>query len=669
MLRFFRGFTRSWFGPAIMGLLVIAFGVLGSGSVRSILSGRIADSVVQAGSHSVSQAQFGKIFERQQQDYLKQTGQPYPLEEAVKEGVDRDMLQKLSAQTAYAEMLTQSGIAPSDGVVALELKRMAESGHDEGIAQLFDAVTGKFKPDALRMLLQNNGISMDEFQRELSDEIADNEFGAAISAAFEPPRIYAAAEATLLLESRDVTYFVIPVTSVPTPPQPTDAQLTQFMQQHRDQLMLPERRKLTVLRFSAKALAPTITVDPAAVEQQFEAKKATYAKPELRSLVEIPLNDPTSAAAVQAALLKGQDPEAVAKTVGVDAITYADQPETGVADRKAAAAAFGMTAGQVSGPVSGDFKTVILKVTKITPAQTPDLAAAKAQITADLQKSQAIDKVYDLSQKFEDLRNGGASFAAAAAKLGLTPVTVGPVSADGKDLITGQIDPVLSQKAVAAGFQLPQNGDSDVTADTDKGEYFAVHVDQVTPPSLPSLDEPGVRVALSRAFQQQAVIAGLRKESADAQGAIKGGQTLDAVAAKYSAKVNHQLGLQQATAQQFQQTLGQAFLGAVFDQKAGQVFAVGSDPLKGMVIGRIDAIHVPDPKQIALVLETVRQRTAEAYLNGVQGRGGLQSAIRDAALHMVKPSTDLTLARTAMGVDAAMAARLTKAAATNSLAK
>ena len=652
-----------------MGLLVIAFGVLGSGSVRSILSGRVADSVVDAGSHSVSQAQFEKLFERQQQDYLKQTGQPYPLEEAIKQGVDRDMLQKLSAQTAYAELLTRSGIKPSDAVVALELKRMAESGRDPGIAQLFDAVTGKFKPDALRMLLQNNGITMDQFQRELSDEIADAEFGSAIGAGFEPPRIYAAAEATLLLESRDVTYFVIPTTSIPVPPQPTDAQLTQLMQQHKDQLMLPERRKLEVLRFSAKALAPTITVDPAAVEQQFEAKKATYAKPELRSLVEIPLNDPTRAAAVQAALLKGQDPEAVAKTVGVDAITYTDQPETGVADRKAAATAFGMTADQVSGPVQGDFKTVILKVTKITPAQTPDLAAAKAQITADLQKAQAIDKVYDLSQKFEDLRNGGASFAAAAAKLGLTPVTVGPVSADGKDLVSGQVDPVLSQKVVAAGFQLPQNGDSEVQQDADKGEYFAVHVDQVTAPSLPSLDEPGVRLALSHAFQQQAIIAALQKEATEAQAAIKGGQTLDAVAAKYHATVAHQLALQQATAQQFQQTLGQAFLGAVFDQKPNQVFSVLSDQLKGVVIGRVDAIHVPDPKQIAMVVETVRQRTAEAYLNGVQGRGGLQSAIRDAAMHLVKPSTDLTLARTAMGVDAAMAARLTKASTGPSLVK
>jgi hypothetical protein len=319
--------------------------------------------------------------------------------------------------------------------------------------------------------------------------------------------------------------------------------------------------------------------------------------------------------------------------------------------------------------VQGDFKTVVLKVTKITPAQTPDLAAAKAQITADLQKSEAMDKVGDLFQKFEDLRNGGASFTAAAAKLGLTPVTVGPVTAEGKDLISGQVDPALSQKVLAAAFQLPQNGDSDVQADTDKGEYFAVHVDQVTPPSLPSLDEPGVRALITHYFQQQAVLTGLQKEATDAQAAIKSGQSLDAVAAKYHATVAHQLGLQQATAQQYQQTLGQTFLASVFDRKAGEIFAVGSDPLKGMAIGRVDAIHVPNPQQIALVLETVRQRTSEAFLNGVQGRGGLQSAIRDAAVQMVKPTSDLTLARNAMGVDPAMAARLTKGAATNSLAK
>jgi len=663
MLRFFRAFAQSPFGPAIMGLLVIAFAVLGSGSIRSVLSGRVSNDVVNAGAHSISEDQFQKFFERQQAAYLQQNGKPFPLEEAIKEGVDSEMLQSAASQTAYSEMLARSGIRPSDMVVAVELRREAESGKAPGLAQIFDAVTGKFKPEALAAMLKDQGMSIQEFQHGLADDIADSDFTAAVGAGFEPPRIYAAIEATLLLESRDVTYFVIPTSSVPAPPTPTDAQLIGLMQQHRDVLTLPERRKIEVLRFSAKALAPTLTVDPKAVEQQFEAKKADYGKPELRSLAEIPLNDPKTAPAVEAALAKGQDPEAVARSVGVDAVTYTDQPQSGVADVKAAAAAFAMTAGQVSGPVQGDFNTVIIKVAKITPPQAPDLAAAKAQITADLQKQQATDKVYDLSQKFDDLRNGGASFAAAAAKLGLAPAIVGPVTADGKDQISGQVDPVLSQKVVTAAFALQQGGDSEVSPDADKGEYFAVHVDQVLAPSLPNLADPGVRMAITHAFAQQAIVTGLQKKAADAQAALGKGQTFDAVAATYGAKLNHQIGLQQASAQQFQQTLGQEFLGAIFEQKAGQVFTAGSQPLNGMVVARIDAVHAPGPQQVALVLETVRQKTAGAYIKGVQ------AAVRQGALAMIKPATDLGLARKAMGVDADMAARLAPKPASGGLAK
>ncbi len=646
-----------------MGLLVIAFGFLGSGGIRSMFGGPISNGVVQAGSRVITPSQFQKLFQRQEQSYQQRTGQTFPLEQALSEGADKGMLEQLSSQTAYFEMLSRSGIRPTDDVVAIELRRQAESGQAAGIAQIFDSVTGKFRPEGLQALLQNNGISMAEFQRELADSIADGDFNAAIREGYEIPRVYAAIQAALLLESRDVTYFVIPESSVPVPPKPTDAQLIALMQQNRERLMLPERRKLTIVRFSAKALAPTLTVDPAAIQQQFEARKASYGKPELRSFIEIPLHDPKEAPAVTAGLAKGEDPALVAKSVGVDPVVYADTPQTGVADVKAGVAAFAMNQGAVSGPIQGDFKTVVLKVIKVTPAQAPDLAAAHAQIEAELRQSEAVDKVYDLSQKFDDARQGGASIADAAAKLGLTVVHVGPVPADGKDPISGQVDPMLSPKLLASAFQLAQGGDSDVEPDADpnqpgqKGEYFAVHVDQVLPPNLPSIDEPGIRPLLTQVYMQQTVVGALQKKGDDAQSALKKGGTFESVAASFGATVAHQVGLQRAQAQQYQQTYGQPFLAATFDGKQGQVFAIGSDPLKGLVILRVDTIKPADPKQVAQVLELVRQRASAAYLEG------LQDAARQAAVKMIKPRSDLTLARNAMGVDPAMAARIDKAAA------
>jgi peptidyl-prolyl cis-trans isomerase D len=657
MISFFHRLSRSWFGPAIMGVMVVALGFLGLGSARSLFGASITNAVIQAGSRSVGPSQFQKMFQRNEQAYQERTGQSFPLEQMLKEGADKGMVQDLAAQTAYFEMLGRAGIRPSDDVVASELRRQAQSGQAPGLAQIFDAVTGKFRPEALQELLKNNGITLTEFQHELGDTIADGDFTSAVHEGYRIPRIYAAVQAALLLEGRDVTYFVIPTTAVPVPPPPTDAQLTALMQQHHDQLMLPERRKFTVVRFSAKTIAPTLAVDPKAVEQQFEAKKASYSKPELRSFVEIALNDPRQAAAVSAAMSRGADPATVAKSLGVQAIPYVDQPRSAVVDAKAGDAVFAMKEGAVSGPVQGDFKTVVLKLIKITPAQAPDLNAARAQIEADLRQAQAVDKVYDLTQKFEDLRQGGASTADAAAKLGVQALVVGPVPADGKDPLTGQVDPALTPKLLANAFQLRKGEDGDVQQDGDKGEYFAVRVDQVVPPSLPSLDEPGIRVLMTRAFMEQAVVTALQQKGAEAEAALKQGKAFETVAAGYGAKVAHQVGLQRGNAQQYVQTFGQDFLAIVFGQKAGAYFTVGSNALNGFVVGHLDAVRPADSRQVAQVLELLRQRGSQSYLEG------LQQATREASVKLIKPSTNLKLARDAMGVDPAMAERYDKAAA------
>src|SRR5579863_4434296 len=266
MLRFFRAFSQSWFGPLIMGAIVLSFGVLGGG-MRNLVSGCIENSVVAAGSHQVSSADFQKIFDRYKQSVEEQTSQNFPVEEFVKDGRDKALLQDLAGQSAYAEMLTRSGVKPSDDVMVSELARVAKSNPNSPLGRLFNPITGKFDETAYAQVLQQLGLTRTAFEAEFRDEIASEDFEAAIGQGYGVPRIYAAIQASLALESRDITYFVIPATKAPVPPPPTDAQLTAILQK----FQAPERRKLTLVRFSAKAMAPSMSVDPAAVKQQFDA--------------------------------------------------------------------------------------------------------------------------------------------------------------------------------------------------------------------------------------------------------------------------------------------------------------------------------------------------------------------------------------------------------------
>ncbi len=652
MLRFFGSFAKSWVASAIMGLLMLAFLLLGQGSLRQMFGGVAGDVVVDAGSHQITQAEFQKMFEGDRQAYQQRTGQPFPLEQAVAQGEDKAILQNLATAEAFAEFLSRSGIVPSRDVFRAEFAKAARSSDQAVISQLFDPVSGALNQQRYAYFLSERGMTAAQFEQFFRDEIASRQFESAMHTGFATPPIYGAVQATLLLESRDLTYFVLPAAGIPKPPPPTDAQLTALMQQFKDRLMLPERRKLTVVRFSATAVAPTVTVDPAQVQQQFDARKDSYGKPETRSLVEIPLNDPKSAPAVQAALAKGEDPDAVAKSVGAQAIAYADQPQSAIADAKAAAAAFQMKEGEVSGPVQGDFKTVVLKVTKVTPAQAPDFAAAKAQIEDQLRQAAAQEKALDQSNKYDDARQGGASMADAAKQAGTQAVSVDAVNADGKDL-EGQVNPALSPNLLKTAFGLDAGGESDVTQDADKGEYYVVHVDQVLPPSLPGLGEKGVRPALTQLYYQQALLTALQAQATAAQGEIQKGATFEAEAAKHHAQVGHQLGMQRIAAQQLQTEFGQGFLGAAFAAKPKDVFFAPSQEKGGLIVARVDAITAGDPAKIAQLIGALRGQSDPGYLEGLAG------ALHDAATKTVNPRSNLELARNIMGIDPAMVARAT----------
>ena len=617
---------------AMMGLLILVFlilGVGGGGHLSDIFGGTHGDDVVVAGGHSMTARDFQKVFDQNRQRFEEQSKQQVSVEMLVKHGADKQLLSEIADDEAETEMLSRAGVNPDPSLIDNEIKKLPFA---------FDKVTGQFSEQQFTQFLANQGLTPREAEAELTDQLTQRHFIVAAQNGFKIPYAFAALNGVIGLQNRDVSYFTLAASTVPQPPAPSDAQLTAFMHEHAQQLMRPEMRIISVALFSAKALAPSVKVDPADVQKEFNFKKDTLSTPERRTVIEIPVRSAAQGSEASARLARGETPDAIAKSFGAEAVTFPDTPQSAIPDRKVAAAAFALSAGQVSGPVQGDLGMSVLKVVKVTPASAPNFEAARPGIEADLRARAAQNQAYALSQKFDDARQGGSTVSDAAGKAGVAVLTLGPVTSTGLD-VDGKPVAALTPQILKSAFARAQGEDGDLE-DAGSGEYFAVHVDRVLPPSLPPLEEK--RALLTQAYVREQVIKALKARADGLVAQIHKGVPMDQAAAQAGAHVVRQAGMQRIQAAQYK-ALGEEFLQGVFTAKPGEVFEAGAD--NGLSIVRLDAIRPGDLTATARAVQTIVPRLSEAYLQDVM------TSLRHAARRQVKASINYALAERTLGVD------------------
>ena len=271
----------------------------------------------------------------------------------------------------------------------------------------------------------------------MRDQLSEQEAGTGLIAGLEAPRAFAVMGAIFTLETRDAAYFAIEPSSVPQPPAPTDAQLTELMK-NAAQLTRPEFRQLTVVRFSPTQVAADTPIDPAELKKRFDFRKDTLSSPETRTVVQIPAKDAATAVSVAQQLTKGADPGLIAKSHGVEAITYANKPQTAIPDHKVATAAFQTPTGVVAS-VKGDLGLAVVKVLSAAGRAVTLEEVHPALGFQEIRKDAAAEKVYALTQAYDDAHQSGGSLAAAAAKAGVPAISMGPLTQNGRDTADSQI--------------------------------------------------------------------------------------------------------------------------------------------------------------------------------------------------------------------------------------
>lgn len=625
MLAAIRAFAKSWVAAVLMGVLIVSFALWG---IRDVFRGRISDAVIVAGSRTISSADFKREFDQQKSRYEQQYGQPIPVDVAVKGGLDRQVLDGLAGRESFAELLRKIGLQPSDKLVVAEIEK---------IPAFFDPVSGRFDKKAYAQRLADNGMTVPVFERMIRDELAQQHLLMGLASGLVVPRAYAAMAAVYGLESRDVSVIEIAPGNVAQPAPPTDEQLTAFMKSHASELMRPEFRALSLVRFSPEQVQ-TGPVDQAEVLKRYNFRKDTLSKPETRTIVQIPAKDQAAAAQITARLAKGEAPAAVAKSLGVDAITYAQKPQSAISDRKVAAAAFQMKPGQVQ-TVQGELGLAVVRVDQVIPGHVVTLEEIRPALEAEVRKDAAASKVDALSQAYDDAHSKGANLTEAAQKAGVPVITIPPVAKQGLDQQAKPV-PGLTQKILDTAFSLPAGGDSELV-DAGNGEYFAVRVDKVIPPALPALAD--IKPELTRAWMMQEVAKRMEAKAGEIAARVKKGESLETVAASAGLKVSRITGLSRQTAAQ-NPTASQEILVQTFSGKPGDVFTARNKSF-GYVVGKIDSVRAGDPAALAQAAEQARPQMTVSYLREMQDAAEL------AARQKIKPRIDTDRARAALGLE------------------
>jgi peptidyl-prolyl cis-trans isomerase D len=626
MLAQLRSFAKSPIVIVLLGVLMLSFLLWG---VRDVFQNLNAgDAVIQAGGRTIGEARFRQMFEDQLKSYSQQSGQQISVPDAVKAGFDRQFSDALATDEAFAAYLSRTGLRPSDALVVDEIRKAP---------RFFNPVSGVFDKDAyMKFVTQQLNMTPPEFENILRTELAQAQFVSGVSAGLHAPRLYDALVAAAELEGRTFSYFVLPPTAVPPPAPPTEAQMLDFLKENGRKL--PEARALSIIRFSAAEAGAALPVDATAVQKRFDFEKDSLSTPEKRSLIDIPAKDAATAAAVSARLKHGEDPYAVAKSLGVSPIPYTDVPKTAIADPAAAEAAFTLPAGAISGPIKGTLGYSVVKVTSASPGHVATLEENRDKIEAEVRKSAGQAKINQAVKAYEDARSGGATFAQAAQKLGLTIMTAPPLTAQGMTLQNQRFP--IAPKLLQAAFTLQPGADSDIV-DLGQGDYAVARLDKVLPPAPPPLDQ--VRPEVIKYMEARDLQTRLQAKATTLADQVKKGQPIATVAAAVGATVGHGVGIERAEGGQ---TFSQQLVAQVFGAKVGDV-VVGPDAKPGaVVVAKLEAVvpaSGPAAAQAAANQQTNMSRSLQQDVS---------SAARIAARNEIKPRIDYTRAHAALGGDA-----------------
>ena len=511
-----KGAART-FGMILMGMLVISFAIWG---IADIFRGYGSQTLIKVGDTEITPQEYS----RAQRDVLRvmssDAGRSLSLQEAREQGLENRVLERLIGGAAVDTHAKSLGLGISDEELL------------QGIMKdpAFQDAMGNFNPLALQQALRTMDMSEQGYLASERERNLRRQLLGTVGRTPAASQVFLNALNNYNNETRSLRYVVVPATAAGVVPEPSDADLKSFYDNHQAKFTQPEFRKFGALAVTPESVKDRVQIADDDLKAAFDKDKDKLGTPERRRVQQIAFPDKAAADAAYQKIQSGTGFVDIAKARGVNEVDLdlgmlkrSDMADSAIAD-----ASFRLEKDKVSEPVTGVLgKTVLLRVTEIQPGKMVTFDEAKPELEKKLLKDRAQSAIFDLHDRIEDERAAGTQLSEVAEKFKLTYQVFDPVDRQGKSLDGKVVDLPQKTDLLNAVFATEVGVENDPLDAKDEGLIW-YEVLGITPQQLKPFDQ--VKDEVKKDWSLDERRTRLAKYTEDLVKQLSGGKTLEDVA-------------------------------------------------------------------------------------------------------------------------------------------
>jgi len=525
MINKFSKMRNSWFTKIILTVTALSFmslfGV--SGYITSAANNK---AVIKVDDVEISQSEFAYLLQRDLARLRAINGNFEEDEDGSQKAMVANLLAKAKLDDAILEnTMHKYGVDFSRSLVSQVIHVMPQFLNN-----------GVFDPQQYQWFLRNNNKTEDEFIAEVKRSMARKVLVELPVVGFAVPQVFGDQMSKILGQRRTFKYVKINTADAGIERQPTEEELNQFYEDMAEELMIPEKRDITVMYLSDNDLAAGIEITADEIAAYYKEHIEEYEQPEKRHVLQMVFDDEQEAKNAAEKLASGEDFAAVAAEYGqkTEDIDLGFVAKSDVAE-ELAEAVFALDINQVSAPVQISDSWQIIKVTATQAPHKVDKDAAERQIVAELRQEKSYDDHSEMIASIEDALGAGTSFEEIAAKNQTKLYEIKALDENGAaDAADKKLAAVMSDKEFIDTAFSYNEGEISQAVETDEGVAF-IRVDKIYDEHQQPREQADTKL---RQMWAESMRQSATKELIDSiQNEIEDGDDLTAIAARRGLRV------------------------------------------------------------------------------------------------------------------------------------